>query len=220
MVGLQNSLLSYSYQKEYAYIIMVIRYPLSVSGIRIRYPRFRPSLKFLVATAFRQLFLEKHQKNPYFKLHTSTRYNFDMFSWQFCVLFAVVFYSRSSMSCTYNSDCFGSQKCCSNNLCRSDCSDGLSSVVVIIIVILAVVGKIVFWVVCCYCWRRRQTPGIIIHTVNTPRNVVMAGATQMSSTASQGYPTHSQSYTNSYPSQGATDPTVGPPPPYKEDSYP
>ena len=143
-----------------------------------------------------------------------------MFSWRLCVLFAVIFYSRSAMSaCSSNSDCFGSQQCCSNR-CRSDCSDGVSSVVVIVVVILAVIGKIVFWIVCCYCWRQRQARGIIIHRVNTPGNVVMAGPTQMPSTASQGYPMHSQSYTNSYPSQGATDPTVSAPPPYKNDSYP
>ena len=156
-----------------------------------------------------------------------------MFSWLLCVSFAVIFYSKSTMSCSYDSDCFGSETCCSNGVCRSDCSYGISNVVVIIVVIIAVVGKVVFWIFCCYCWRRRQSPGVIIHRVNTPGNVGMAGTTEMTPTASQGYPTHSQAYTNPYPSSNttpdymyknqdgiSTDSAVNAPPAYKNDSYP
>ena len=150
-----------------------------------------------------------------------------MFSWRLCVSFAVIFYSKSAMSCNYDSDCFGSQTCCSDDVCRSDCSRGTTNVVVWIVVIIVAIVKIVFWVLCCYCKRKRQSPGVIIHRGNIPGNVVMAGTTQMTPTASQGYPTHPQAYTNPYPlssnttSDGITNySAVNTPPAYKNDSYP
>ena len=116
-----------------------------------------------------------------------------MISWRLCLLFAVIFYSKSAMSCSYDSQCSGSKTCCSDGLCRSDCSGAIGSVVVGIIVVCVIIGKIIFWVVCCYCWRRRQAP-----------TVVIARTTQMTPTVSQGYPPPPSNGYASYPSSSTT----------------
>ena len=144
-----------------------------------------------------------------------------MISWRFCLLFAVIFYSRSATSCNYDYQCSGSKTCCSDGLCRSNCSDGIGTVIVVIIVICVMIGKIIFWVAFCYCRRQRRAPAIVI-----------ARTTQMTPTVSQAYPPPPSNGYASYPSSNTTSnmfknqndittyPPSSAPPPYPKDSLP
>ena len=100
-----------------------------------------------------------------------------MISWRFSILIAVVFCSKVAFSCYSSSDCVGyGETCCSDDTCRSDCSnDGLSIVIVIIIIVIGLVLKTVFWVSVCYCCRRRRRYGGITFTRlnNAPTTVVV-----------------------------------------------
>ena len=166
-----------------------------------------------------------------------------MISWRFSILIAVVFCSKVAFSCYSDSDCPGyGETCCSDDICRSDCSSdgGVSTVIVIIIVIFVVCFKIVFWVAICYCRQRRGYGGITFTRFNNAPTTVVVNAsntTQVHDTNSQGnipvqqgysppqqmYPSQQQGY--NLPQQGykpsqqrheMVNPVSNPPPPYTE----
>lgn len=123
-----------------------------------------------------------------------------MISWRFYFVFAVIFYSKSVLSCYDDEDCPSFETCCDDSFCRSDCprdNSGVSSAVLIVIIIFAVVFKVVFWIAVCYC-RRRRYRGIVFQRFDTaPRTAVVVNS---SSTQSQminpvaGYAPQQQGY--------------------------
>ena len=161
-----------------------------------------------------------------------------MISWRLCLVFVVIFYSKSAMSCSYNYHCPDYEECC-DGVCSSSCSDsseGPSGVVVIIVVLCVVIGKIIFWLSCCYCWHKRRSRTIVFRRFDTGGNTVIVrqSTAQMTPTASQGYTTSAvgnNPVQKGYPSPGydcppgttlnegdiITNPANNPLPPYTEE---
>ena len=122
-----------------------------------------------------------------------------MISWRLCLAFAVIFYTNSATSCSYDYQC--REKCC-NGVCHSSCpssdstSKGPSDIVVIIIVIFCVVATIVFWVFCCYRWQERRNRAIVFRRFDTGGDtvIVQQAMTEITPTTSQVYTTLPEGY--------------------------
>ena len=87
-----------------------------------------------------------------------------MIYWRWCLVFTVVslcfvfsvnFYSNSDMPCYYDSDCSGSEMCCGDDVCRSNCWE-FSLINVILVVLFFVTTIVVPCLLCCLCCRQRR----------------------------------------------------------------
>ena len=133
-----------------------------------------------------------------------------MISCRLCVLLAVIFYSKSVMSCYDDNDCYGSDVCCSSG-CRSSCStrtDGATVAIIVVVCICAAFAKVAFWVCYWYFRCRRRVPhsGIVIQRSyhHVPQTVVLS-----TTTTSQGYTRLTQegaSAEHAYPNRGYDSP--------------
>lgn len=142
-----------------------------------------------------------------------------MIAWRLCLVFAVIFYSKSATSSCDGSDCS---------------SDSGMSGGVMIIVIIAVILKCIFWIYCCCCrsQQRRSRNVRVYQRLDTGRNTVNVRprTTQMTSTASQAHgtppksndPTQEGNANPGYDLPPQTilrnaDPAINPPPPYTDE---
>ena len=136
-----------------------------------------------------------------------------MISWRLCLVFVVIFFSKSTISCSYDYDCPGYEECC-DGVCRSRCSDsskGPSGYVVIIVVFCVAFGKITFWIACCYCWQQRRSGCNVFRLFESDENTVVVRqvTTEMTPTASQGCTTSTECNNpvqKGYPSPGYESP--------------
>ena len=122
-----------------------------------------------------------------------------MISWRFYLVFIVVFYSKSVLSCYSDSDCYGSKTCCDGSCCSKSSSGTNAAVIVLIIFVVGF--KLVFWIALCYCRRRRHpgTPGVVLRRPNTaPRTAVVVN--NSSHVVEQGHTPPQQSYNPPQPS--------------------
>ena len=117
-----------------------------------------------------------------------------MISRRLYLVFAVICYTKSVMSCYYDSDCPGLETCCSDSYCASSCSnssggtDGAAVAIIVVVCISAVIGKVIFWVCVWYCCcRRPPDTNIVIQQCPTAPSTVLVSSTSMTPTASQGY---------------------------------
>ena len=150
------------------------------------------------------------------------------------------------MSCSYDSDCYGSKKCCSNGLCGSDCSHssgGTGGGIVAIIVVLCVclvIGLVAFLVCLWYRrYKRVSHRGIVLRQGSFDKEVPTAPTAWpetvivTTTTTSHGYTglsgedyTAQHEYINSSPpgttlNQGDVNvnPANNSPPPYTEEIH-
>ena len=132
--------------------------------------------------------------------------HFKMIPWRLCLVFTVVFCSKSAMS-----SCYGSN-------CSSGSSSGISVFVIIVILIVSIV-KCAFWIYCCYRCQQRQSRTVYVYQrldtgISTCVNTVNVRprTTQMTPTASQAHGTRPKN--NNSTQQGNANPACydSPPP--------
>ena len=107
-----------------------------------------------------------------------------MISWHFCVMLFVILYSRSATSsCSYDDQCHGSKRCCSNKQCHSSC-------VPIIFIILFVLCLAIFILMVYWCCCRRRTREFNFqrfqNTLEGNTSTAKTSTTQIAPIATQG----------------------------------
>ena len=118
-----------------------------------------------------------------------------MISWRLYLVFTVILYSKSAMSCYFDSDCPGLETCC-DSYCASSCSnssggtDGGTVAIIVVLCLCVVIGKVAFCVCIWYCrYKRVSHRRIVLRQGSTaptalPQTVVTTFRTP---TASRGY---------------------------------